>query len=244
MTKMTGMTTPNLKTISMTTSLDSPGAGPAVGPATTGERKLAASGTDGAANGRPRHNENGAAGRGEEARHFGEEGGREAGFPADLICQPSAGSQAAAMTTAANSISATPPERLAWTWSSSTSKRSYVETGSRIEKMPKNNKGYDILVRHANGEPQRYIEVKATEGAWGLRGVGLTEPQFSLARQERERYWLYVVEHLYQPEAHLWWIRDPAGRVDYFHYDYGWRTAAQGQARVTGASAHGVPQSV
>ena len=118
------------------------------------------------------------------------------------------------------------------------------ETGSRVEKMPKNNKGYDILVRDANGEPQRYIEVKATEEAWGLRGVGLTEPQFSLARQERERYWLYVVEHIYQPEARLWWIHDPAGRVDYFHYDYGWRTATQGQARVTGASAHGVPQSV
>jgi Domain of unknown function (DUF3883)/Protein of unknown function (DUF3684) len=108
-------------------------------------------------------------------------------------------------------------------------------SGARIEKMPAKNKGYDILVRDANGEPHRYIEVKATAGAWGLRGVGLTEPQFSLAREERERYWLYVVEHLYQAEARLWWIRDPAGRVTYFHYDHGWQSAAEGHATVTGA---------
>jgi hypothetical protein len=112
------------------------------------------------------------------------------------------------------------------------------ESGSRIEKMPEKNKGYDILVRDANDEPQCYIEVKATAGAWGLRGVGLTDPQFTLARIERERYVLYVVEHLYQPQAHLWWIRDPAGRVDYFHYDRGWQTAAEGQAAVTGADAN------
>jgi hypothetical protein len=111
--------------------------------------------------------------------------------------------------------------------------------GWRIEKMPEKNKGYDILVRGTDGEPQRYIEVKATAGVWGLRGVGLTEPQFSLARQKRERYWLYVVEDLYQPEAHLWWIRDPAGRVDYFHYDYGWQAVAQGHASTSGAPVGG-----
>ena len=228
-------------------SLDKPGAGLVAGPATNRKHKLAGSGTGGAANGRPRHHDERRSRRRRRSAALPGSRRREAGFSADLICQPRtlpARNQAAATTAAANSISATPPEKPAWTWSSSTLKRSYEESGSRIEKMPKNNKGYDILVRDANGELQRYIEVKATEGAWGLRGVGLTESQFSLARQERERYWLYVVEHLYQPEAHLWWIRDPAGRVDYFHYDYGWRTATQGQARVTGASAHGVPQSV
>jgi hypothetical protein len=113
------------------------------------------------------------------------------------------------------------------------------EHGWRIEKMPEKNKGYDILVRDADDEPRRYIEVKTTEGAWGLRGVGLTDPQFSRARQERERYWLYVVEDLYQPEAHLWWIQDPAGRVDYFHYDHGWQAAAQGHASTSGAPVSG-----
>lgn len=103
-------------------------------------------------------------------------------------------------------------------------------SGARIEKMPEKNKGYDILVRAASGEPQRYIEVKSTGSQWGLRGVGLTEPQFSLAREERDRYWLYVVEHLYEPEARLWWIRDPAGRVGYFHYDHGWQAASDGRA--------------
>lgn len=108
-------------------------------------------------------------------------------------------------------------------------------SGATIEKMPEKNKGYDILIRDRRGEPMRYIEVKSTEGKWGLRGVGLTEPQFSLAREERDRYWLYVVEHLYQYEAQLWWIRDPAGRVGYFHYDYGWQAVTEGKTWVAGA---------
>lgn len=107
-------------------------------------------------------------------------------------------------------------------------------SGARIEKMPENNKGYDILVRDGDGTPQRYVEVKATAGAWGVRGVGLTEPQFSLARRERQRYWLYVVEHLHQAEAHPWWIRDPAGRVTHYQYDHGWQGAAAGHAAVAG----------
>ena len=108
-------------------------------------------------------------------------------------------------------------------------------SGAHVEKMPKKNKGYDILVRNADGEPQRYIEVKTTAGAWGVRGVGLTEPQFSLARKERERYWLYVVENLYRAQACLWEIRDPAGSVTYFQYDHGWQAAAEGQIAMTGA---------
>ena len=110
-------------------------------------------------------------------------------------------------------------------------------SSATIEKMPEKNKGYDVLVRDRRGEPMRYIEVKSTQGKWGLRGVGLTEPQFSLAREERDRYWLYVVEHLYQYEAQLWWMRDPAGRVGYFHYDYGWQAISEGKTWVAGASA-------
>ncbi len=106
-----------------------------------------------------------------------------------------------------------------------------AESGASVKKMPANNEGYDILVRDANGKPQRYIEVKTTTGAWGLRGVGLTQPEFKLAQKEGGRYTLYVVEQLDQPDARIWWIHNPAGRVDYFHYDYGWQTAADGQAR-------------
>ena len=110
-------------------------------------------------------------------------------------------------------------------------------SGAEIEKMPEKNKGYDILVRDATGQPLRYIEVKSTQREWGLRGVGLTEPQFSLAREQRDRYWLYVVEHLYARRAQIWWICDPAGRVDYFHYDHGWQAAADGKRWVRGTAA-------
>jgi len=114
-------------------------------------------------------------------------------------------------------------------------------SGTRVEKMPANNEGYDVLVSDASGRPQRYIEVKTTTGAWGLRGVGLTQPEFKLAQKMRERYTLYVVEHLYQPDARIWSIDDPAGRVDHFHYDYGWQTAAYGPVTVPGATAAATP---
>ena len=68
-----------------------------------------------------------------------------------------------------------------------------------------------------------------------MRGVGLSEAQFSLAREKRDKYWLYVVEHLYEPDARIWWIRDPASRVGYFQYDYGWQGTAEGHSWVKGA---------
>jgi hypothetical protein len=108
-------------------------------------------------------------------------------------------------------------------------------TGSQIEKMPDKNKGYDILVRDEHGVPTRYIEVKSTEGRWGLRGVGLSDAQFIHAQKERVKYWLYVVEFLYESDAQVWWIRDPATRVRYFHYDHGWQAATEGKAWVKGA---------
>jgi hypothetical protein len=117
-------------------------------------------------------------------------------------------------------------------------------SGAQIEKMPTNNKGYDILVRDAAGRPQCYIEVKSTEGAWGLRGVGLTKPQFILGLGEGERYWLYVVENLCDAAPRIWWIHDPAGQVTYFHYDRGWKGAAEGPVTMPGAHAAGARSPV
>ena len=54
----------------------------------------------------------------------------------------------------------------------------------RVEKMPRNNKGYDIRIFDDEGQTRRYIEVKSTAGAWGSRGVGMSRPQFKQALKE------------------------------------------------------------
>jgi Domain of unknown function (DUF3883) len=102
--------------------------------------------------------------------------------------------------------------------------------------MPDRNKGYDILIKdRRTGADVQYVEVKSTEDRWGLRGVGLSRAQFDLAAAECERFALYVVEHLYEQEARIWWIKNPARRVTTFQYDEGWMNAADGNAWVLGA---------
>jgi hypothetical protein len=56
-----------------------------------------------------------------------------------------------------------------------------------------------------------------------------------MASIEGERYWLYVVEHLYEHEARIWWIQDPANRVTTFQFDEGWTKVAEGNTWVGGA---------
>jgi hypothetical protein len=108
-------------------------------------------------------------------------------------------------------------------------------TGHVVIKMPNGNKGYDVEVRDRTSAVVRYVEVKSTEDRWGAQGVGLSRPQFDLARQEKDRFWLYVVERLYEPDARIWWIRDPASQVGTFQYDHGWSNAADGSSWVEGA---------
>ena len=107
--------------------------------------------------------------------------------------------------------------------------------GYDVRKMPDKNKGFDVLVMDASNRPIEWIEVKSTEDNWGLRGVGLSGSQFALALKKGKKYWLYVVEHLYELEARIWWIQDPARRVTNFQYDDGWTQAAEGSDWVSGA---------
>jgi hypothetical protein len=91
-----------------------------------------------------------------------------------------------------------------------------------VRVMPPNHPGYDIEV-HRGGVLLRYIEVKSLRDLWGNRGVGMTPRQFSLALQEGERYWLYVVERVETADAPITRIQNPAQRVSRFQFDAGWR---------------------
>ena len=95
-----------------------------------------------------------------------------------------------------------------------------------LEKTKKNNRGYDLFKPGANGEPIRWIEVKAMTQSMAHRPVGLSSAQFDCAQEHRAAYWIYVVEYAGSEKMHLVSIQDPAGKARTFTFDGGWRAVA------------------
>ncbi len=97
----------------------------------------------------------------------------------------------------------------------------------QLRRMPDNNPGFDLFEPDEQGQPRRWVEVKAmTEGLWD-RPVGMTYKQFSCAQQHGKAFWLYVVELAGTPEARILRIQDPAGKARTFTFDEGWREVAE-----------------
>ena len=94
-------------------------------------------------------------------------------------------------------------------------------------RMPSGNPGYDVYVsKGQTPEEDRYIEVKGTDGEWDRMGVGLTKPQFEMAKDSRQ-FWLYVVEWARTEKAAVYTIRDPYSRIGQFRFDNGWKSLAE-----------------
>jgi sacsin len=100
------------------------------------------------------------------------------------------------------------------------------QSGRRVERMPHNNPGFDII---SDGEvnDHRIIEVKGLKGEWGSAGVPVSATQFSTAWQERDNFWLYIVEYALDPERRsITRINDPVSQVTQYRVDSGWRSLA------------------
>jgi len=112
------------------------------------------------------------------------------------------------------------------------------EQGRFPEELERTHQGWDmesytedpvaaILGRPDSPELVRRIEVKATRDTWGVRGVGLTAPEYNAARRYGQEYFLYVVERaLDESQRTLHVFQNPAGRVTDYRFDHGWRAAA------------------
>ena len=100
------------------------------------------------------------------------------------------------------------------------------ERGRVAEQMAQTHPGYDIISRNPLTGEDRFIEVKGVNGEWGQTGVGLSRLQFSNAQDYGDRYWLYVVEFVSDPEhIRVHPIRSPAAQVTTFMFDGNWRDA-------------------
>ena len=100
------------------------------------------------------------------------------------------------------------------------------ERGRVAEQMAQTHPGYDIISRNPVTDEDRFIEVKGVNGEWNQTGVGLSRLQFSNAQDYGDRYWLYVVEFVSDPEhIRVHPIRSPSTQVTSFMFDGNWRDA-------------------
>jgi hypothetical protein len=97
-----------------------------------------------------------------------------------------------------------------------------------MKRTPMHNPGYDLFEAGEDGQPVRWIEVKAMTGGLYDRPVGLSRTQFDCAREHGEAYWLYVVEYAGdENHARIVRIRDPSGKARTFTFDHGWFAVAE-----------------
>lgn len=97
----------------------------------------------------------------------------------------------------------------------------------QLKRTPTNNPGFDLFELNGEDEIIRRVEVKAMTGDLHRRPVGVSREQFDCAREHREAYWLYVVEHADDPQSsRIVRIQDPAGKARTFCFDHGWISVA------------------
>ncbi len=93
-------------------------------------------------------------------------------------------------------------------------------------RTPMHNPGFDLYQGDQPDSATRLCEVKAMTGSLFDRSVGLSRTQFECAREHRENYWLYVVEHAGDTHARIIRIQDPASKARTFTFDHGWLAVA------------------
>ena len=101
-----------------------------------------------------------------------------------------------------------------------------------LHRTPAGNAGFDLFEADSDGKPIRWVEVKSMTGTLRDRPVGMSHTQFTFALEQREAYWLYVVEHASDTtSARVLRIQNPAGQARTFTFDQGWSEIASADLR-------------
>jgi len=96
-----------------------------------------------------------------------------------------------------------------------------------LRRTPTQNPGFDLFELSIDGQPVRWVEVKAMAGDLRDRPVGLSHTQFECAQKHGDAYWLYVVEHAGDEHSRIVRIQNPAGMAKTFTFDHGWLAVAE-----------------
>lgn len=89
--------------------------------------------------------------------------------------------------------------------------------------------GYDVEL--LLGEGKAFIELKTLSGSWGEGSVIMSLNEVTTAYQEQDRYWLVVIENIYNnPEIH--WIQNPFSRNTGIYISADWKRRANQSERL------------
>jgi len=94
-------------------------------------------------------------------------------------------------------------------------------------RTPPFNPGFDLFAIGADGQPNRWCEVKAMTGCLTDRPVGLSRAQFDFACAHGSDYSLYIVEHASAPNPRIVRIQSPGLKARTFTFDHGWMGVAE-----------------
>ncbi|MBF6650217.1 DUF3883 domain-containing protein [Methylobacter sp. BlB1] len=98
-----------------------------------------------------------------------------------------------------------------------------IKIEPKLNRTPVFNPGYDLYEKGIDGQPIRWVEVKAMSGTLADRPVGLSKKQFVEAQKRGSAYWLYVVEQASDPDKfRILRIQDPVTHARTFTFDHGW----------------------
>jgi len=96
----------------------------------------------------------------------------------------------------------------------------------QLQRTPMNNPGFDLFEPGPNGQPVRWVEVKAMSGSFHDRPATMSHTQFDFAREHGDAYWLYVIERAGTEQAQIIRIQNPSGKAQTFTFDHGWLAVA------------------
>ncbi|MGO8671322.1 MAG: protein NO VEIN domain-containing protein [Capsulimonadaceae bacterium] len=96
-----------------------------------------------------------------------------------------------------------------------------------LQRTRHDNPGFDLFEPGPDGNPVKWVEVKAMSCTMRDRPATMSKRQFECAREHGEAFWLYVVEAAGSLEnARVVKIRDPHGKARTFTFDHGWLSVA------------------
>ena len=108
-----------------------------------------------------------------------------------------------------------------------------LEEEPELRRTPANNPGFDLFQLGPDGQPAKWIEVKAMNATLDDHPVALTRTQFEHAQKLGDAYWLYVVEKAAaQEHATIVRIQNPAGKAQKFTFNHVWKKVSEEDSAV------------
>ena len=103
-------------------------------------------------------------------------------------------------------------------------KQFFEGRGINIKSVEEEDVGYDFEVEFR--EVIYRIELKASRDIWSNWEESLTPNEFRKAQHFKDKYLLCIIDDVLGDNPNIYFIQDPAGKIDSFLFDSPWKDVA------------------